>query len=43
MDNPNAYIKEQIHKLLDRIDFMSHKEVVSEIRHMFNYCEEIEK
>ncbi len=43
MDNPNAYIKEQIHKLLDRIDSMSHKEVVSEIRRILNYCKEVEK
>ena len=43
MDNPNAYIKEQIRKLLDGIDSMPHKEVVSEIRRILNYSEEIEK
>ena len=43
MDNPNTYIKEQIRKLLDGIDSMSHEDVVFEIRHILNYCEEIEK
>ena len=43
MDNPNAYIKEQMQKLLDRIDSMSHKDVVFEIRRILNYSEEIEK
>lgn len=43
MDNPNAYIKEQIRELLDRIESMPHKEVVSEIRRIINYSEEIEE
>ena len=43
MDNPNAYIKEQMQKLLDRIDSMSHKDVVFEIKRILNNSEEIEK
>lgn len=43
MDNPNVYIKEQIRKLLDGIDSMSHKEVIFEIRRILSYSEEIEK